>query len=239
MIDQDGFEAAVELVKRCGGHSLEYGFLTDDVPVEEADWWATASFRGAKITVEHRCGPVEAVTALALRLFDGAVCRRCSKPVTLQDDMPGCRYRRVGPSWQPSCGQPIDHTTPRGAQSSATVDEFLRRVERTPRVGYTEPWSMDDLDPRDREFVERLAFAVHTALIQFNSLYFQTPDVVKVSHEIPSGEKVKTLYGIPVEFDPTMEPPAADGTVHIRLEIREPAFPSLPVKAVDDSFPAR
>lgn len=115
--------AAADLVERSGATDFEIGHLHDDVPVAEAGWYATAVFRGAKIT-EEGGGPTEAAEALAIRLLTGAKCR-CGRLVALA---PGgamafnatmadgttwtveearaagqCRWRRVGERWQRGC----------------------------------------------------------------------------------------------------------------------------------------
>jgi hypothetical protein len=87
-------------------------FAFDQDALEKADWWAHAQFQGARLTVEHENGPVEAVVALAGRLLEGAKCRRCGKPIMLDDDGEGCRWTRQGKKWEPGCGLPIDMTIP-------------------------------------------------------------------------------------------------------------------------------
>jgi len=82
-VDEDGMIAAYDLIRRAGAGSVEVGYLHDDVPVQEADWWANAQFRGVRITVEHRAGPVEAVEALARRLINGATCTYCGHIITI------------------------------------------------------------------------------------------------------------------------------------------------------------
>lgn len=104
-LDQDALDAAYDLVGRTGAAELDVGYLHDDVPTDQADWWATATYQGAKITVEHHAGPVEAVEALARRLLTGAQCARCRQPVRLDGDDrgPGCRWTRRGDRWEGSC----------------------------------------------------------------------------------------------------------------------------------------
>ena len=111
--DQDAFHASLELVRRAGASQFELGYLHDDVPIEEAGWWASANYQGARIFVEDNKGPVEAVEALARRLLIGAQCRRCGEPVSLQDDREGCRWTRNGRTWIPGCGKPVDFSIPR------------------------------------------------------------------------------------------------------------------------------
>lgn len=128
-IDQDALHASLDLVRRAGASEVEFGFLDEGVPVEEARWYAHAKYRGARVQVpetivraaEPRArsgggpyfrGPVEAVEALARRLLTGARCRRCGQEISLDDSIPGCRWTRNGKSWTPGCGLPIDHSIP-------------------------------------------------------------------------------------------------------------------------------
>lgn len=126
----DPMLAAVDLVGRSGARDFEVGYLHDDVPIADADWWASAHYAGTKIIEEHHVGPVEAANALAVRLLTGAKCTRCGGLVTLSDDgafawteatlIDGtpwtaadalvaaathgqCRWRRVGPKWIMGC----------------------------------------------------------------------------------------------------------------------------------------
>lgn len=127
-LDQDAVLAAADLVDRSGARSFQIGYLHDDVPPEQADWYATATYKGTKITAEHHPGPVEAAEALARRLLSGAKCR-CGKLVSLSDDgavvfpdaklLDGttwtaeqvakagqCRWTRQGKRWEPGCNAP-------------------------------------------------------------------------------------------------------------------------------------
>lgn len=110
VFDQDAFKAGVELVGRAGAKNFEVGYLHDEVPLEEADWYAHAQFEGTRIIEEHYRGPVEAVEALARRLLTGGLCRRCGKPISLADTTEGCRWTRQGSRWEPGCDKPIDHS---------------------------------------------------------------------------------------------------------------------------------
>jgi hypothetical protein len=125
-IDEDQLIAGVELVGRTGARELQVGYLHEDVPSERAGWYAHAQYRGARITVEDKRGPVEAVEALAERLLTSAVCQHCKGLVSLRPDgalayigghfldgtpiteelvrsMPQCHWRRVGQHWQRGC----------------------------------------------------------------------------------------------------------------------------------------
>lgn len=102
----DRMAAAVDLIGRCGATDLEVGFLHDDVPMEEADWWAAAHFRGARVTVEHKKNPGHAVDSLLVRLLDGARCAHCGKYVTNRKSVSGrkyCKFIREGERFQRGC----------------------------------------------------------------------------------------------------------------------------------------
>jgi len=125
-LDQDAGVAAVDLIGRTGARELKFGYLHDDVPSEEAGWYAHAQYRGARVTEEDHRGPVEALEALARRLLTGGRCTHCGGLVALSDDgalaYPGshmadgtvwteaqiraagqCRWTRVGPAWRRGC----------------------------------------------------------------------------------------------------------------------------------------
>ena len=124
--------ACADLVGRTGARGFEIGYLHDDVPVDQADWWASAIFRGARIQVDGHIHPAAAATALAVKILTGAKCR-CGKLVALADDgaiayrkpimadgsswnaeqsaaAGQCRWRLIGQSWQPSCPEPVGRT---------------------------------------------------------------------------------------------------------------------------------
>lgn len=128
-LDEDAITALADLAGRTGARQLQIGYLHDDVPVQEAGWYAHAQYKGARITVDDQPGPVEAADALARRLLDGAKCMTCGGLVTLSDEgamayntplVDGspwtveqaaaaglCRWRRVGPRWERGCqGRP-------------------------------------------------------------------------------------------------------------------------------------
>ena len=119
-------KAALELVGRTGAKSLEVGYLYDTPLAEDADWYAHAQYRGARITVEHHRGPAQALEALAGRLLTGAKCAHCGSLVALSEkgaafypsstlidgtrwdeqdvrNVGQCRWRRVGTRWTEGC----------------------------------------------------------------------------------------------------------------------------------------
>lgn len=81
--DGDAVKACADLVARTGAKSFECGYLHDNVPADRAGWYATAVFKGAKITAQDKASPAEACHQLATRLLSGAQCQHCRKLVTL------------------------------------------------------------------------------------------------------------------------------------------------------------
>jgi hypothetical protein len=124
--DGDAVRACADLADRTGAKSFECGYLHDDVPAPEAGWYATAVFRGAKITAEDKASPAEACHELAVRLLTGAQCQHCEKLITLNTAgamardvtlMDGrtwtaaeqakaglCHWHLEGPQWVRGCG---------------------------------------------------------------------------------------------------------------------------------------
>lgn len=105
-LDMDAIIACTDLVGRSGAKDLELGYVHDDVPVDEAGWYATATYRGAKIIVDDQRSQDAACDALARRILDGGHCAHCGQLVTLNDDLPGCRWRRMGARWERGCEDP-------------------------------------------------------------------------------------------------------------------------------------
>lgn len=126
LMDEDALIAAVDLVGRAGAKAFEVGYLDDDVPADQARWWAHADYRGNRIIVENESGPVEAAEKLARRILTGGRCR-CGKLVALASDgavayenvtmadgstwtaeeartAGQCRWTREGRKWVSACG---------------------------------------------------------------------------------------------------------------------------------------
>jgi hypothetical protein len=121
--------ATADLCQRAGARGFEIGFLHEDVPVEEAAWYASAQFAGTRLIEENHRGPADAAFALAVRVLKGGRCR-CGKLVALSKEgavayesaslLPGfgswtveeataagqCLWQREGPRWEPSCDAP-------------------------------------------------------------------------------------------------------------------------------------
>lgn len=85
-LDEEALDAAIDLVGRTGARELQIGYLHEDVPVEDAAWYAHAQLRGARVTVEQHRGPIEAAEALAERLLTGGQCTHCRGLIALRDD---------------------------------------------------------------------------------------------------------------------------------------------------------
>lgn len=101
-LNSDVIVACADLVGRAGARDFEIGYLHDDVPLEEAGWYATAGYKGARIMTDEHRSPDAAALALATRLLSGATCR-CLKTVTLSDGVDGCRWQLSGQRWEPGC----------------------------------------------------------------------------------------------------------------------------------------
>lgn len=145
--DADVFKAAENLVGRTGAKNLTFGYLHDDVPMEEMGWYAKAQYPGAVIMVENQPSPDEALVALCERVLTGAQCQRCGGLVQLRDDgamaypdapRPDgtrwtkeeiesagmCRWQREGPQWDPSCTLP-----PAGDDEVHTAEKLALTLE--------------------------------------------------------------------------------------------------------------
>lgn len=101
-IDEDEVIACMDLVGRAGAREFQIGYLHEDVPIEEAGWYATAFYQGARISVDDQPSPTHAARGLAMRLLDRAQCR-CTKPVALTPTPGACLWRLEGRRWEPGC----------------------------------------------------------------------------------------------------------------------------------------
>jgi hypothetical protein len=122
-LDDGAMIACADLVGRTGAKEFQIGFLNDEPPHQ---WYAHASYKGARIGVEDQPGPVEAADALCRRLLTGARCTGCGSLVALSDSgataygnpvmadgsrwtvqeaaaAGQCRWRRMGPKWVMGC----------------------------------------------------------------------------------------------------------------------------------------
>jgi hypothetical protein len=151
----EAFTAALALVGHTGAKTLEIGYLHDDVPADQAAWWATATYRGAKLQVENHNSPTTAMEALAEKLMTGARCQWCSGLVALSRDgavafpgtvmadgsrMPGsveeitalgqCLWQRHGARWEPGCLHGAS-TAPDAPRDRAARRRLAREYEST------------------------------------------------------------------------------------------------------------
>jgi hypothetical protein len=97
--------ACADLAGRAGARDFEIGYLRDDVPTDQAGWYAQVTYRGARLMADEHRSPTAAALALAERILSGAQCR-CGRQVALADDQPGCRWQLVGKRWEPGCDGP-------------------------------------------------------------------------------------------------------------------------------------
>jgi hypothetical protein len=130
VIDQDAVIACADLAGRTGAREFVVGYLHEDVPAEQAGWYAEVTYQGVKIICDDYPGPDQACDALARRLLHGARCTHCHGLVTLSDQgavapgvahmidgstytsedaatWPQCRWRRMGDRWVRGCERRI------------------------------------------------------------------------------------------------------------------------------------
>lgn len=125
----DAVVACADLVNRAGASGFELGYIRDNVPIEEAGWYAHATYQGARIMVDEHRSPSAAALALAERILHGGRCK-CGQPVTLADDQPGCRWQLMGKQWQPTCkAEPVRVQAERG-NLGAMQTAMNRRARR-------------------------------------------------------------------------------------------------------------
>jgi hypothetical protein len=102
-VNDDIVLACADLVGRAGASGFEIGYAGDEHgPVEEARWYAVATYRGARLIADEHRSPTAAALGLAERLLAGATCR-CTRTVSLSDTNSGCRWQLVGQRWEPGC----------------------------------------------------------------------------------------------------------------------------------------
>lgn len=139
-LNEDIVIACAALVDRAGASAFEIGYLHDDVPVDQAGWYAHAQYQGARIIAENHQSPTGAALALAERLLAGATCR-CRRLVVLSDGGDGCRWRLAGRRWEPGCDAPPvpvagrrgDHAAMRAAIAQPMNRAARRRAQRQAR----------------------------------------------------------------------------------------------------------
>lgn len=127
-MNEDLVIACADLAGRAGASGFEIGYAGDEHgPVEEARWYAVATYQGARLIADEHQSPSAAALALAERLLSGARCR-CTQTVTLSDEGPGCRWRLVGRRWEPGCdAAPV--TVPGGRRGdTAAIERAMSQV---------------------------------------------------------------------------------------------------------------
>jgi hypothetical protein len=126
----DAVVACADLIGRTGATGFELGYLHDDVPVEEAGWYAHANYRGTRLMTDQHRSPSAAALALAERVLAGGMCR-CGQPVTLDDDRRGCRWQLMGKRWEPGCDtEPIHMAEGSRGDLGAMQQQMNRRARR-------------------------------------------------------------------------------------------------------------
>jgi hypothetical protein len=122
----DQAAAALDLVGRTGARQLEIGHLHENVPVDQAAWYAKVTYQGARVIEENHTSPAAALEALAVQLLTGAMCNHCKGLVALTRagavffpdahhpdgsvlteaearSRPQCHWRRVEQRWVRGC----------------------------------------------------------------------------------------------------------------------------------------
>lgn len=125
----DQAAAALDVVGRTGARQLDIGYLHDNVPPEDAAWYAKVTYQGARVVEENHASPAAALEALAVKLLTGGMCNHCKGLVALSraggvfyPDTPHpdgsvlteaqararplCHWRRVGQRWVRGCERP-------------------------------------------------------------------------------------------------------------------------------------
>ncbi len=132
-MNNDRLDAALDAIGRSGAQHLEVGYLNEDAPTsEQADWYATAQWRGTKITAEHHTGPAEAAEALVRKVLDGGTCVHCANTISLTAGHRGlCRWTRQGNRWTRGCTD----THPEGQRQPQVVQAYLDTYAPQPNRG--------------------------------------------------------------------------------------------------------
>jgi hypothetical protein len=108
----DAILACAELVGRAGGDEFKVGYEDETKRVEDARWFAQASFQGKLVRVEEQPSGALACEFLARQLLDGGLCTHCRRVVRIrpqgyiEDVYKGpkpCAWHRVGPTWKRGC----------------------------------------------------------------------------------------------------------------------------------------
>lgn len=87
-LDKDMVAHTVEAIGRTGAVSLEIGWL-DDTPPHR--WYATAQYRGAKVSCDNQPDIVAAVLGLYAMLAAGGECTGCGHIIALDQGVEGLK----------------------------------------------------------------------------------------------------------------------------------------------------
>lgn len=107
--EQERVLAATDALARSGARGLEIGHLEDGVPSPLARWYATARWKGAKVSAEEHANPLAAVEDLLAKVMMGGQCVACGKTIVMTGrahsfpDGATCVWDRLGDMWIPGC----------------------------------------------------------------------------------------------------------------------------------------
>jgi len=101
--------AASLLVSRSGGQDFEFGYTCPHQPgagkghsCSELTWWASAKWKGTKVLADGHKSPPGAAITLAVKILMTSRCK-CGRPVVLDDESKGCRWKLMGERWVAGC----------------------------------------------------------------------------------------------------------------------------------------
>lgn len=104
--DMARLHSAIEMVERTGAQNFEVGYLNEDAKrMQDADWFATARFRGTMVKTEHHASPVTAAETLMTLLMRDAKCRFCDRKISWgrAELKKRCLWRQVDGRWLRGC----------------------------------------------------------------------------------------------------------------------------------------
>lgn len=85
LFDEERLLAAIEGIGRAAANALELGWTHDDGP-RPGEWYASASYKGARVIVEDQHGPDAAAENLFLRVACGGQCVHCGATITARSN---------------------------------------------------------------------------------------------------------------------------------------------------------
>lgn len=123
--DEQRVLAAADVIGRSGARGLEIGFLDEDVPSHLARWYATASFKGARVSADEHTSPANAAEELAWKVLDGGLCTKCKRKIglaghTSRELTDRCAWSRHGACWVPACTDDIEAYVASRTRKAAT-----------------------------------------------------------------------------------------------------------------------